>query len=459
MWRGVWLEDGLRAAGVVALETRLAGGDRDNLTGLLDRRGFLTRVGEVLIQPGEYEMVVGDVDRLRRLNEALGHERTDLVLSALGSRLAAAFPKDASPARIGEDEFALIVPKGASHPSYRMREALEQPLRVAGFDIYPTVSIGAVVVEGGADAPDPAEILRRVELAVESAKGAGRGGSAAYGRALESDSLSRLALEADLRNAFLRGEITPFFQPIVNLKTGAVAGFEALARWRHPRRGLVPPDEFLTLTDELGMMNDLGLLMMTQSARQLAEWLERHPMAGKLFCSVNLSVGEIERRHLVEDVERIIKESNLPRGALKLEVTEGDIMRDTTRAAEVLQSLKAVGASLALDDFGTGFSSLSYLARLPFDTLKIDRYFVLTMNKDEGSAKIVKSVVNLGRDLALEVVAEGVENAELARLLLDAQCHYGQGFGYAPALPAQEAEVYLAESLADGTAPLKQRSA
>jgi c-di-GMP-specific phosphodiesterase len=459
LWRGVWLEDGLRAAGVVALETRLAGGDRDNLTGLLDRRGFLTRVGEVLIQPGEYEMVVGDVDRLRRLNEALGHERTDLVLSALGSRLAAAFPRDASPARIGEDEFALIVPKGTSHPSYRMREALEQPLRVAGFDIYPTVSIGAVVVEGGADAPDPAEILRRVELAVESAKAAGRGGSAAYGRALESDSLSRLALEADLRNAFVRGEITPFFQPIVNLATGAVAGFEALARWRHPRRGLVPPDEFLGLTNDLGMMNDLGLLMMTQSARQLAEWLERHPLAGKLFCSVNLSVGEIERRHLVEDVERIIKESNLPRGALKLEVTEGDIMRDTTRAAEVLQSLKDVGASLALDDFGTGFSSLSYLAKLPFDTLKIDRYFVLTMNKDEGSAKIVKSVVNLGRDLALEVVAEGVENAELARLLLDAQCHYGQGFGYAPALPAQEAEVYLAESLADGTAPLKQRSA
>ena len=459
LWRGVWLEDGLRAAGVVSLETRAAGADRDSLTGLLDRRGFLARVGETLVQPGEYEMVVGDVDRLRRLNEALGHERTDLVLSALGSRLAAAFPKTASPARIGEDEFAILVPKGGSHVSYAMREAMEQPLRVAGFDIYPTVSIGAVVVEGGPDAPDPAEILRRVELAVESAKAAGRGGSAAYGRALESDSLSRLALEADLRNAFVRGEIVPFFQPIVNLNTGAVAGFEALARWRHPRRGLVPPDEFLTLTDELGMMNELGLLMMTQSARQLAEWLERHPLAGKLFCSVNLSVGEIERRGLCEDVERIIQETNLPRGALKLEVTEGDIMRDTARAAEVLQSLKAVGASLALDDFGTGFSSLSYLARLPFDTLKIDRYFVLTMNKDEGSAKIVKSVVNLGRDLALEVVAEGVENAELAGLLLEAQCHYGQGFGYAQALPAQEAEVYLAESLADGTAPLKQRSA
>jgi c-di-GMP-specific phosphodiesterase len=458
LWRGVWLEDGLRAAGIVALETKFAGADRDKVTGLLDRRTFLVRAAEALVQPGDYELVVGDLDRLRRLNEALGHERADLVLSALGSRLSAAFSEDCAPARIGEDEFAVLVRRGGTGGGERMREALEQPLRMAGFDIYPTVSIGAVTAEGGPDAPDPAELLRRVELAVEQAKTAGRGGAAAYGRALESDSLSRLALEADLRNAFVRGEIEPFFQPIVNLGTGAVAGFEALARWRHPRRGLVPPDEFLTLADEMGLMNELGLLMMTQSARQLGEWLTRHPNAGRLFCSVNLSVGEIERAHLVEDVARIIKEAGLPRGALKLEVTEGDIMRDTARAAEVLKALREAGASLALDDFGTGFSSLSYLAKLPFDTLKIDRYFVLTMDKDEGSAKIVKSVVNLGRDLALEVVAEGVENASLAQLLLDDGCHYGQGFGYAPALPAQEAEVYLNESLADGAAPIKARS-
>ena len=459
LWRGVWLEDGLRAAGIVALETKFAGADRDTLTGLLDRRTFRVRVAEALAQPGEYELVVGDLDRLRRLNEALGHERADLVLSALGSRLSAAFSESCAPARIGEDEFAILVKRGGTGGGARMREALEQPLRMAGFDIYPTVSIGAVTAEGGPDAPDPAELLRRAELAVEQAKTAGRGGAAAYGRALESDSLSRLALEADLRNAFVRGEIEPFFQPIVNLKTGAVAGFEALARWRHPRRGLVPPDEFLTLADEMGLMNELGLLMMTQAARQLDEWLTRHPSAGRLFCSVNLSVGEIERPHLVEDVARIIKETGLPRGALKLEVTEGDIMRDTARAAEVLKALREAGASLALDDFGTGFSSLSYLAKLPFDTLKIDRYFVLTMDKDEGSAKIVRSVVNLGRDLALEVVAEGVENAGLAHLLLADGCHYGQGFGYAPALPAQEAEVYLNESLADGAAPIKGRSA
>lgn len=459
LWRGVWLEDGLRAAGVVVLENAFAAADQDSLTGLLDRRSFLARVGEALVRPGDYEMVVADVDRLRRLNEALGHERADLVLSALGSRLAAAFSAADLPARIGEDEFAVLVPRQSGPVQNRLRQALEQPLRVAGFDIYPTVSIGAVSIEGGPDAPDAGEVLRRVELAVEQAKSAGRGGAAAYGRALESDSLSRLAMEADLRNAFVRGEIEPYYQPIVNLKTGAVAGFEALCRWRHPKRGMVPPDEFLTLTDEMGLMNDLGLMMMTQSSRQLAEWLRRHPAAGKLFCSVNLSVGEIERPGLVEDVARIIQEAGLPRGALKLEVTEGDIMRDTASAAVILGKLKEVGASLALDDFGTGFSSLSYLARLPFDTLKIDRYFVLTMDRDEGSAKIVRSVVNLGRDLSLEVVAEGVENAELAALLLQDQCHYGQGFGYAPALPAQEAEVYLDESLSDGAAPIRTRSA
>ena len=178
LWRGVWLEDGLRAAGMVALETKIAGSDKDALTGLLDRKSFLGRAAETLTAPGEYDMVVADIDRLRRLNEALGHERTDMVISALGSRMAAAFSFDASPARIGEDEFAVLVHRGAGNAADRLRDALEQPLRVAGFDIYPTVSIGSVTFEGGPDAPDAAELLRRVELAVGAAKKAGRGGCA-----------------------------------------------------------------------------------------------------------------------------------------------------------------------------------------------------------------------------------------------------------------------------------------
>jgi c-di-GMP-specific phosphodiesterase len=457
VWRGLWLEDGVRAAGVIVPETKFAASEQDNLTGLLDRRSFVARARERLQVPGMFTLVVGDLDRLRRLNEALGHERADLVLAALGSRLAAGFPPGALLARIGEDEFAVLAPSGVQQPAEAMRAVLEQPLRVAGFDIFPTLSIGAVTADGGEEAPDAAELLRRAELAVESAKTAGRGGAAAYGRALESDGLSRLAMESDLRGAIGRGEIVPFFQPVVRLSNGAISGFEALARWRHPRRGLIPPDEFLPLCDEMGLLAELGSHMMRTSAHQLAVWRDAHRAAGELTCSVNLSTGEIDRPDLVDEVASLLRKTGLPRGALKLEITESDIMRDPEGAAVILERLRDAGAGLALDDFGTGFSSLSYLTRLPFDTLKIDRYFVRTMGSNEGSAKIVRSVINLGRDLALEVVAEGVENAGMARSLQQLGCDYGQGFGYAPALSAQEAEVYLNESYADGAAPVKAR--
>jgi len=450
IWRGVWLEEGLRAAGVVAAETKFAASDLDHLTGLLDRKSFIQRAREHLQLPGGHELVVADLDRLRRLNEALGHERADLVLAALGSRLAAAFPPGVLLARVGEDEFGVLAPSGEQEAAEVLRAALERPLRVAGFDIHPTLSIGAVKATGGSEAPEAAELLRRAELAVEAAKNGGRGGAAAYGRSLESDGLSRLALEGDLRGAIGRGELMPFYQPIVRLSTGALSGFEALVRWRHPRRGLLTPDQFLPLCEEMGLMSALGAHMMHEAARQLAVWRRNHRAAGELTVAVNLSTGEIDRPDLISDVVKILADTGLPAGALKLEVTESDVMRDPDRAAVILRSLRQAGAALALDDFGTGFSSLSYLTRLPFDTLKIDRYFVRTMATDEGSAKIVSSVVKLGQDLALEVVAEGVENAGMARQLLSLGCDYGQGFGYAPALSPQEAEVYLNESYVDG---------
>ena len=457
IWRGVWLEEGLRAAGVVAPEAKFAASDQDGLTGLLDRKSFVARARERLAHAGQHELVVADLDRLRRLNEALGHERADLVLAALGSRLAAAFPPHALLARVGEDEFAVLTTVSDMPAAETLRHALEQPLRVAGFDIHPTLSIGAVEATGGEDAPEAAELLRRAELAVEAAKRGGRGGAAAYGRSLESDGLSRLALESDLRGALGRNEIVPFYQPIVRLSTGALSGFEALVRWRHPRRGLLTPDQFLPLCEEMGLMSELGALMMRQAGSQLARWRLDHRAAGELTVAVNLSTGEIDRPDLISDVLEIRRETGLPPGALKLEVTEGDVMRDPDRAAVILHKLREAGAALALDDFGTGFSSLSYLTRLPFDTLKIDRYFVRTMATNEGSAKIVSSVVKLGQDLSLEVVAEGVENAQMARQLLSLGCDYGQGFGYAPALSPQEAEVYLNESYVDGAAPVKAR--
>ena len=458
IWRGVWLEEGgVRASGIIAPEAKFAASEIDNLTGLLERASFIMRAREKLQTPGTYELVVADLNRLRRLNEALGHERADLVLAALGSRMAAAFPPGCLMARIGEDEFALLAPSAGECVSEQLRHALEQPLRIAGFDIHPTLAIGALRCEGGPDSAEAAELLRRAEVAVEKAKSAGRGGAATYGQGSEGDGLSRLALESDLRGAIGRGEIIPYYQPVVRLSDGKISGFEALARWRHPRRGLINPDEFLPLCDEMGLLPELGSAMMRASALQLAEWKRRHARAGELTCSVNLSTGEIDRPHLVEDVAALLKETGLPNGSLKLEITESDIMRDPERATVILRQLREAGAGLSLDDFGTGFSSLSYLTRLPFDTLKIDRYFVRTMGANEGSAKIVRSVVNLGRELSLEVVAEGVENANMARALQDLGCDYGQGFGYAPALSPQEAEVYLNEAYADGVAPVKAR--
>ena len=457
LWRGVWLEDGVRAAGVI---TPAPGADKivyDVLTGLMDRRSFITQVRQRLTQPGTYELVVADLDRLRRLNDALGHDRADLILSTLGSRLISAFPKNALAARVGEDEYAVLALKGEHSTSAILRNALESPLNVAGFDIHPTLSIGAVVVEGGEDAPEAAELLRRAELAVEAAKGSGRGGAAAYGRKMERDGLSRLAMEADLKGALGRGELCPYYQPIVRLSTGALSGFEALIRWRHPRLGLVMPDQFIPLCEEMGLMNAVGAMMMGEAARQLAIWRRDYRAAADMTVAVNLSTAELDRKDLVADVMRIRRETGLPPGALKLEVTEGDVMRDPDQAALILGDLRAAGAAIALDDFGTGFSSLSYLTRLPFDTLKIDRYFVRTMATNEGSAKIVSSVVKLGQDLSLEVVAEGVENAQMAKLLLSVGCDYGQGFGYGPALSPQDAEVYLNESYVDGLAPVKAR--
>jgi c-di-GMP-specific phosphodiesterase len=441
---------------MVAAETRFSVSGFDSLTGLLDRRTFVSRAQERLRSPGDSILVVADLDRFRRLNEALGHERADLVLAALGARLAAAFPSEALTARVGEDEFAVLAPRSRPGPEEVLRRALEQPLRISGLDIHPTLALGAVEAEEGEEV-EAAELLRRAELAVETAKAEGRGSAVAYGRTLESDGLSRLALEGDLRGAIGRGELRPHYQPIVDLTTGALSGFEALVRWNHPRRGLLTPDAFLGLCEEMGLISELGAFMQCDAAVQLARWRRDHWAAGELTVSVNLSTGEVYREGLVNDIIRIRKETGLPPGALKLEVTENDVMRDPDAAAIILSDLKEAGAGLALDDFGTGFSSLSYLARLPFDTLKIDRYFVRTMATNEGSAKIVSSVIKLGRDLSLEVVAEGVESAQIARRLRALGCNYGQGYGYAPALSPQEAEVYLNECYVDGAAPVKPR--
>lgn len=451
LWRGERLEGGACATGLIT--SAPAESDAyDALTGLLDRQSFLRRVERRLLDTGAIRLVAADLARLRRLNEGLGPERADLVLRVLGARLASTVPAECAPARLGEDEFAFILEDAAAEDLLpAVRSALEAPLSIRGVDIHPSLWIGTARAEGGADA-DAHELVRRASVALQSAKSAGKTLSVAKPVV---DGLSRLALEADLHGALARGEITPFFQPIAHLETGRLAGFEALARWKHPRRGLIMPDDFLPLIADAGQMGALGRHILETSTAQIAAWRYAHPDAGDLFMAVNLTTGEIEDDRLVEFVAELVRRHRLPPRTLKIEITESDIMRDPESAAVTLKALREAGAGISLDDFGTGFSSLAYLTRLPFETLKIDRYFVRTMGENEGSEKIVRSVASLGRDLGLEVVAEGVETVAVARRLAALGCQYGQGFGYAPALDAREAEVYLNESYLDG-APIKQ---
>ncbi|ESQ86933.1 putative bifunctional diguanylate cyclase/phosphodiesterase [Asticcacaulis benevestitus] len=419
----------------------------DQLTGLHSRQGFLAAARTFLMREGDYDLVVGDLNRFRRLNEALGHERADLVLGILAQRLRDAFGETSVLARLGEDEFAVLTQRGFPRVSERMRNALERAIVVAGFDIHPTFSMGAVSAEGGEAALASAELLRRAEMAVEAAKSKGIGAVASYKRDLESDGLTRLALEAELRKAFISGEIHAWYQPIVNLETGVIAGFEALARWEHPKRGVIPPDHFLTAARDLGMMTDLGTIILSATVKCLIKWRAAYDLPEGFFISVNLSAPEIERLHLVEDVSRLIRDAGLPAKCLKLEVTESDVMRDPDATARVLDALRDAGAGIALDDFGTGFSSLSYLAKLPFDTLKIDRSFVSTLTSDASSEKIVRAILTLGRDFGLDVVAEGVEDATVAARLHSLGCGLGQGYGFAKALKSNEAEAFLVASL------------
>ncbi len=446
-WRGVHGPSGL-AAGLawrLGPDEAPEGRTVDPLTGLADRATFLRALQRELDAGRPQQVVVADIVRFRRLNVALGAARADEVLAALGARLLGAAPQARTPARIGDDEFALFAPADDLAARDGLKALLQSPLRLHGVDIHPRVSLGtagSLVGESAGDLLGRATPSPPFEVASDGAQPPARA------------ALSSLALEADVREGLPRGDFTAFYQPIVSLADGRVAGFEALARWRHPRLGLLHPEEFLPLIQEAGRMTELALNMIEESAAQLARWRRDHAAAGPLTVGVNVTCTDLEHPTFVERVVAALHRHGLPAGALKLELTEGEIMRDVDRAADVLEALRQAGVTVAVDDFGMGFSSLSYLARLPLEQLKIDRYFVKTMAVNEGSAKIVRSVVGLGRDLGLEIIAEGVEDGPMAAELAALGCHYGQGFGYSRPLPAGDAEVYLNESYLD-RAPLR----
>jgi len=392
-------------------------------------------------------LMIVDIDRFREVNQTLGHISGDELLRQVAGRLSGQIRESDVLGRLGGDVFSILLPdvgdsQQAGIVARRVVEALIQPVRVEGQDVFATASIGMVFYPQ--DGHDAHELVSNAELAVRHAKDQGRNNYEFYSPALHVDVRERLLLETDLRNATLRNEFVLHYQPKVSCASGRITGVEALIRWQHPRRGLVPPDQFIPLLEETGLIVQVGRWVLQEACRQTVEWQK----AGLdiLSVAVNLSARQLQSETLLDEVARTLKESGLKPACLDLEITESMLMHNAEQAIRMLGALKQTGVTLSLDDFGTGYSSLAYLKRFPLDSVKVDRSFVQDIAADSDDASITRAVITMAHHLKLKVVAEGVETAEQLALLISHQCDIIQGYFFSRPLPALEmAELLLGE--------------
>ncbi len=414
--------------------------DHDPLTGLPNRE-MLRRNADVAIAAAKSSgrtvgLLLFDLDRFKEINDTLGHHHGDLLLRAIGPRLAKVLRDDDCIARLGGDEFVVLLPDlpnaaYAQALGRRLRSALSTPFLLEGVRLDVEASMGiAVFPEHGTDF---SALLQHADVAMYVAK-KGNTGLSVYDPLLDEHSPTRLAMIGDLRSALSRPEqFELHYQPKANMETGKISGLEALVRWRHPERGLLPPDDFITAAERTGMIQALTDIVLEKAMAQQKIWKAagvHMPMA------INLSTRCVLDQHLPDDVGRLLVHHGLVGADLELEITESAIMADPQRAEEVLARLAGMGVGLAIDDFGTGYSSMAHLKRLPVHEIKIDKSFVVDLEHNVSDAAIVRSVVDLGRNLGLTVVAEGVENERSWDVLHDLGCTTAQGFFLARPLAA-----------------------
>ena len=420
----------------------------DPLTGLPNRRLLMERLTGALERGrrrgGGTALLFLDLDRFKLVNDSLGHPVGDQLLVAVAERLRAAVRPADTVARFGGDEFVVLL-DGApgTDAAIRLADAVQRevsaPVGLGDLEVFTTASIGIAVA--GAHADGPEALLRGADAAMYRAKSRGPGRWEVYDRAMHARSLARLRMETDLRRALDRGEVTAHFQPIVSLASGRIRGVEALARWRHPARGWVQPDEFVPAAEDTGLILELGRVVLSEACRRARAW----PDAGGdgVEVSVNLSVRQLAQADLVEQVRRTLEESGLSAARLRLEITESVLVADPAAAAATLRRLKELGARVVMDDFGTGYSSLAALHRLPIDGLKVDRSFVGAMGKDGRAGQVVASVLAMARGLGLEVVAEGIERDDQLAGLRLLGCDAGQGYLFSPPADADAIQALL----------------
>ena len=417
----------------------------DSLTGLPNRNLLYDRVQQLIHkmhrEHGSMVLMMLDLDRFKEINDSLGHQIGDRILEQVSLRLIQAVRDTDTVARLGGDEFALGLPlkrpEDAEQVAHKILASLEQPFVVEGYQLFVGGSIGLALYPEHGDSVET--LLQRADVAMYVAKRSNVN-YMLYNPAQDKDSLGRLALSNDLRKALDAEDLMIYYQPKVNLKTGETYGVEALIRWQHSERGFIPPDEIIFIAEHTGLIKQLTHWVLKEAIAQGKKW---HLAGHKLTVAVNLSTQNIQDQTLFQVTQDILSTYEFPPESLVLEVTESAMMLEPEHANLTLSHLDAIGVWISIDDFGTGFSSLAYLRQLPVDELKIDKSFVMHMQNNENDAVIVRSTIDLARNLGLKVVAEGIEDAGTWEMLALLGCDYGQGFYMSKPQPEHELSQWL----------------
>jgi diguanylate cyclase (GGDEF)-like protein/PAS domain S-box-containing protein len=423
----------------------------DSLTGLANRLRFTDRLEHALKRAHrngveKVSVLYMDLDYFKNVNDDMGHTAGDALLKTVAQRITSCLRPSDTAARLGGDEFAVLLEDSrglldARRTAERILASINKPFYLGDREVIVSASIG--VVNADADTMTAEEIIRDADVAMYDAKENGRGRVQVFEPGMQLSLVERLNLTNELNLAIERNQLLVYYQPTLNLETERIVGFEALVRWQHPTRGILPPNDFVPLAEESGFIHALGDHVLTEACRQARAWQSAFPSLADITMSVNVSARQIQRPGFVDIVRTALEASGLPPEKLVLEITESILIRHPQDAVSTLNELKKLGIQLALDDFGTGYSSLNYLKRFPIDILKIDRNFIESMDAGDRDTMLVQTVIDLGHMLKLDIIAEGIERREQLNRLRDLHCSLGQGFLFARALDAAGAAGLL----------------